>query len=60
MTIERKLDKIIEQNNYMIGLLETMHDDAMAVQELQRRLNESRRTMRELEVEQYLKSKGYE
>jgi hypothetical protein len=50
---EKKLDKIIEQQNYIIALLEEAVDDAHLVKTLQERLNRTRQAMRELEYQQW-------
>ena len=47
--MDKKLDKIIEQQNYIIALLEAAVDDAHLVKTLQERLNRTRQAMRELE-----------
>lgn len=53
MKTEEKLNKIIEQNSYMIQLLETMVDDAILVKELQFRIKKANQTIRELEYEKW-------
>ena len=55
MNTEQKLDKIIEQNNYMIQLLEHVVDNAELVSQLQAKLKKSKDTIRELEYEQWFK-----
>lgn len=48
-----KLDKIIEQNAYIIKLLENIVDDATLVSQLQRQVAKSRDTIRQLEYEKW-------
>lgn len=50
-----KLDKIIQQNGYIITLLESIVDNAQLVTDLQRRLNETNKTLREIEYENWFK-----
>jgi hypothetical protein len=52
---EKKLDKIIEQNAYIIGLLEAVVDDAHLVSQLQEALKKNKRLLREIEYEQWFK-----
>lgn len=51
----KKLDKIIEQNEYIIKLLEAVVDDAHLVSQLQEALKKNKSLIRELEYEQYFK-----
>ena len=48
-----KLDKIIEQNAYIIKLLENIVDDATLVSQLQRQVAKSRDIIRQLEYEKW-------
>lgn len=55
MNTSQKLDKIIEQNIYMISLLERIVDNAELVSQLQAKLRKSNKTIRELEYQQWFK-----
>lgn len=48
-----KLDKIIEQNAYIIKLLENIVDDANLVSQLQRQVAKSKDIIRQLEYEKW-------
>ncbi|MBQ5478074.1 MAG: hypothetical protein IIT64_09795 [Bacteroidaceae bacterium] len=48
-----KLDKIIEQNAYIIKLLENIIDDATLVSQLQRQVAKNRDIIRQLEYEKW-------
>lgn len=50
-----KLDKIIQQNGYIIALLESVVDNAQLVTDLQRRLASTNKALRELEYENWFK-----
>lgn len=54
-SINEKLNKIIQQNNYIIKLLEAVADDAELVTMLRRQLCDTNRAMREIEYEQWMK-----
>ena len=47
--INQKLCKIIEQNNYIIQILEKMVDDKQCLVDLQQRFQKAQNTIRELE-----------
>lgn len=51
--INTKLDKIIQQNTYIIEMLETMHDDALGLADLQRRHKEAINAIRQMEYKQW-------
>ena len=55
MQMSFKLDKIIQQNGYIITLLESIVDNAQLVTDLQRRLNETNKTLREIEYDNWFK-----
>lgn len=50
-----KLDKIIQQNVYIITLLESVVDNAQLATDLQRRLNETNKTLRDIEYDNWFK-----
>lgn len=50
-----KLDKIIQQNGYIITLLESVVDNSQLATDLQRRLNDTNKTLREIEYENWFK-----
>lgn len=52
-----KLHKIIEQNAYIIKLLENIVDDANLVSQLQRQVAKSRDIIRQLEYEKWFNEK---
>lgn len=52
-----RLDKIIQQNNYIITLLEAAIDDANLVSSLQAKLQSTNSMMRQLEYENYFLKK---
>lgn len=53
MNTEQKLNKIIEQGNYMIELLEHIVDNAELVSQLQDRIKKTQQAIRELEYEKW-------
>lgn len=50
-----RLDKIIQQNGYIITLLESVVDNAQLVTDLRRRLNATNKALREIEYENWFK-----
>ena len=58
--ISEKLDKIIEQNNYIIQMLERIYDDKQGIADLQMKFEKSQKTIRELNNEMWFKEHGYE
>ena len=55
MTQNEKLNKIIQQNSYIIKLLEAVADDAELVTMLRRQICEANRAMREIEYAQWMR-----
>lgn len=55
MQLACKLDKIIQQNVYIIALLESVVDNAQLVTSLQRRLTATNKALREKEYEDWFK-----
>ena len=51
--INTKLDKIIRQNTYIINMLETMHDDAQGLADLQQRHKKAIEQIRNMEYEKF-------
>lgn len=58
MNTEQKLNKIIEQGNYMIALLEHIVDNAELVSQLQTKIRQTNKAMRELEYQQWFEKNG--
>lgn len=54
--INTKLDKIIQQNTYIINMLETMHDDAQGLADLQQRHKEAIEQIRNMEYEKFFET----
>ena len=54
--INTKLDKIIRQNTYIINMLETMHDDAQGLTDLQQRHKEAIEKIRNMEYEKFFET----
>jgi hypothetical protein len=55
MQMSYKLDKIIQQNGYIITLLESVVDNSQLATDLQRRLNATNKALREIEYENWFK-----
>lgn len=54
--INTKLDKIIQQNTYIINMLETMHDDAQGLADLQQRHKKAIEQIRNMEYEKFFET----
>jgi hypothetical protein len=54
--INTKLDKIIQQNTYIINMLEMMHDDAQELADLQQRHKKTIEQIRNMEYEKFFET----